>query len=41
MANFVKDGLGHRTVCIVSDNSPYGNAMAQAASATLGEALSP
>jgi len=41
VANYVKDGLGHRTVCVVSDNSPYGNAMAQAATATLAERSRP
>ena len=41
IANFVMDGLGHRTVCVVSDNSPYGNAMAQAAAAVLGERSRP
>ena len=37
VANFVQHILGHRTVCVVSDNSPYGDAMAQAAAAALGE----
>ena len=37
VANFVKDTLGHRRVCVVSDNSPYGNATAQAATDVLGE----
>ena len=41
VANFVRDGLGHRTVCVVSDNSPYGDAMAQAATAVLGERSRP